>query len=261
MSFQKDPPVSAEVLKQWQDELDELFPKSEDTSHLKLVWVAGDDWDVLDDGELVWQGVERWYVYEMLPKQFTDPDILFELEHMPEPIVRYDSVMKSVARGDRAVTRLQWRLFKETGMFGKPFWVIQGDRGGHQRFFTTFESQQLILLGLPHNPPLPGTLPYAPYDHRVRAKLLKHDRLRKIGGQLMLLKETQKEKYKRLQKDIETQFRKDIIKFVCDQIGPEEGKDIKRGIRDDAPIQETDYEKLWEQAEANYVETGHFTAY
>jgi hypothetical protein len=258
--IQQDPPVSKEVLKQWQDELNELFPVSDDTSYLRLVWVPGDDWEIMDEGKLVHQGIERWYVYEMLPRQFTDPNILYELEQMPEPVVRYDSVMKSVAREDRAVNRVQYRLFKETGLFGRPFWVIQGDNGGHQRFFTTFESQQLILLGLPHNPPLPGTLPYAPYDHRVRAKLLKHDRLRKVGDRLMMLKESQKDKYKSLEKDLMKQFRKDIIAFVCDQITPEDGRDIKRGIRDDAPIQETDYEKLWEEAEENYVERGHFAA-
>lgn len=258
--IQQSPPVSPEVLKQWQDKLDELFPVSDHTSHLRVVWVAGDDWEVLVDGKPVHQAVERWYVYEMLPKQFTDPDILYELEEMPEPVVRYDSVMRSVARENRAVTRLQWRLHKETGLYGKPYWVVQGSDGGHQRFFTTFETQQLILLGLPHNPPIPGTLPYAPFDQRVIDRVLKHDKLRKIGERLMLLKETQKEKYKALQRDIEAQFRKDIIAFVCDQITPEDGRDIKRGIRDIAPVQETDYEKLWAEAEQRYVETGHFAA-
>ncbi len=256
--IQQEIPVPRDVLTRWQKELNELFPVSEDTSHLRLVWVPGDDWEVLDEGKLVHQGIERWYVYEMIPKQFTDPNILYELEEMPEPVVRYDSVMKDVAREDRAVTRLQWRLHKETGLFGKPFWVIQGDNGGHQRFFTTFESQQLILLGLPHNPPLPGTLPYAPYDHRVREKLLKHDRLRRVGDRLMQLKESQKEKYKTLEKDLKKQFRKDIIAFVCDQITLEEGKEIKKGIRDTAPIVETDYERLWAESEERYVETGHF---
>jgi hypothetical protein len=258
--IQREPPVPKETLAEWQKKLDELFPRSEFSSHLQLVWVAGDDWEVMDEGKPVHQGVERFCLYEMLPKQFTDPNILYELEEMPRPVVRYDSVMKSVAREDRSVTRLQWDLYRETGLFGRAYWYIQGDNGGHQRAFTTFESQQLILLGLPHNPPLPGTLPYAPFDQRVINKILKHDRLRKVGERLMLLKETQKEKYKSLEKDMMKQFRKDIIAFVCDQITPEDGRDIKRGIRDSAVVQDTDYEKLWEAAEENYVEHGHFSA-
>lgn len=258
--IQMVPPVDHSTLAEWQRKLDELFPKSEHTTHLKLVWVAGDDWEILDEGNLVDQRIERFYVYEMFPKSHTDPDILFELEEMPCPVVRYDSVLKEVTRENRAVTRLQWRLYRETGYFGKPFWVIQGDKGGHQRFFTTFEKQQLYLLGLPTEPPLPGTLPYAPFDQRVIDKLLYHDRLRQIGGMLFVERETQKEKYKALHAENEKKFRSDIIKFVSDQVTIEDGRDVKRAIRDTAPIVDTDYQRLWEESEQRYVETGRFRA-
>jgi hypothetical protein len=166
--------------------------------------------------------------------------------------------MKCVTKEDRAVTRLQWDLFKETQCYAKPYWVIQGDKGGHQRFMTTFESQQMQLMGLPMNPPIPGTLPYAPFDQRVKTKILKHDKLRQIGERLALLKETQKARYKSLQADLEKKFRQDIVDFVSDQITIDEGRDVKRAIRDTAPIEETDYEKLWEEGTERFVESGTF---
>lgn len=254
--LQTVPPVSKEVLKEWQAELDKYFPPNPNTTHLKIVWVSGDDWETMVDGKLVWQGVERFYVFEMLPEEFIDSYTLQELKHMPRPIVRYDSVLKEVTNGNRMVTRLQWDLFQETGHFGRAYWVIQGSNGGHQRFFSTFEKQQLELLGLPTDPPLPGTLPYAPFDKRVLNKLLEHDKLRAIGGQLMALRETQKEKYKLYQKDMERKFRERIVAFIAEQVDPETARDIKRGIRDDSPIIDRDFYALEEQATESFIETG-----
>lgn len=254
--LQKDPPVSKEVLKEWQDTLDKYFPPNPNTTHLKIVWVPGDDWEVETSEGLVWQGVERFYLFEMLPEEFIDWYTLAELKDMPRPIVRYDSVLKEVTNGNRMVTRLQWDLYQETRHYAKPFWVIQGDNGGHQRFFTTFEKQQLELLGLPTDPPLPGTLPYAPFDKRVLNKVLEHDKLRQIGDQLMMLRETQKEKYKRHQADMEKKFRERIVAFVAEQVDPETARDIKRGIRDDAPIIDKDFYALEEQATERFIETG-----
>lgn len=224
---------------------------------MKLVWVAGDDWEI--DG--VWQGIERFYIYEMIPQQYVNDDILFELRDMPRPVVRYDEVMKSLTGDDRIVTRLQWDLYKETQCYGKPYWCIQGDKGGHQRFFSTLEKQFLELQSLPTNPPLPGTLPYAPFDKRVTEKLVQHDRLRKIGGKLYEMKQSQKDAYKQLHKNEEQQLRQAIVDFLRDQIDLETGKEVKKAIRDTAIIQDTvDYARLCDEAEERFVTTGRVVA-
>jgi hypothetical protein len=61
-----------------------------------------------------------------------------------------------------------------------------------------------------------------------------------------------------LQADLEKKFRQDIVDFVSDQITIDEGRDVKRAIRDTAPIEETDYEKLWEEGTERFVESGTF---
>lgn len=255
--IQTQPPVDAKTLAGWQSQLDELFPHSEHTTWMKLVWVAGDDWEI--DG--VHQGIERFYIFEMIPQQYVDPDMLFELRDMPRPVVRYDAVMKTLTGDDRFVTRLQWDLFKETGCLGKPFWILQGSNGGHQRWFTTLEKQFLELQSLPTSPPLPGTLPYAPFDKRVVDKLVQHDRLRKIGNKLYAQKRSQKEAYKQLHANEEQQLRQAIVDFLKDQITTEEGKEVKKAIRDTAIIQDTvDYEQLCEEAEERFITSGRVVA-
>lgn len=257
MALQLSPPVSPDVLAGWQKQLDELFPPSGHTSWMKLVWVAGDDWEV--DG--VHQGIERFYIYEMIPEEYTSPDILYELRDMPRPVIRYDPVFKDVVGDDRYVTRLQWDLYRETKCYGRPYWVIQGESGGHQRFFSTLEKQFLELQGLPTDPPLPGTLPYAPFDKRVTDMLLKHDRLRKIGGRLYELKSSQKDAYEALHRSEEERLRQSIVDFLKDQITLEEGKEVKRAIRDTAVIQDAvDYERLCDEAEERFVTTGRVAA-
>lgn len=251
--IQTQPPVSKEVLADWQRQLDELFPPSEVTSHLKIVWVSGDDWEVGG----TWQGVERFYLYEMTPEAFTDPNILFELRDMPRPVVRYDTVMKDVVCDDRYVTRMQWDLYHETKCWGRPFWVIQGEKGGHKRFLTPLEKQWLTLASLPTEPPWPGTLPYAPFDQRVIRQVVHHDKLRQVGERLMVEKQSQKDKYKALHKQDEENLRRAIVDFLRDTITIDEGKEVKRAIRDTAVIQDAvDYEKLCDEAEQRFIESG-----
>ncbi len=254
MGLQVEPPVDRKRIKKWQAELDELFPPSDFASHLKIVWVSGDDWYVDD----VWQGVERFYLFEMVPERFVDDYLINEVKHMPRPVVRYDTVMKTVSRTDCFCTRLQWDLYQETGFYPKPYWVIQGDRGGHQRWFTQLEKQWLTLQSLPIDPPLPGMLPYAPFDKRVIEKVLRHDKLRQIGNRLMAMRGSQLEQYKTLQKDLEQKFREEIVGFLKDQIGAEEGADVVKDLRarDNAPLVDTDYGRLLDTAEQNFIEHG-----
>jgi len=61
------------------------------------------------------------------------------------------------------------------GYHAAPFWVIQGQQGGHKLRYTTDEAQVAEELGLAKAPPEPGALPYAEWDRRVRANLIAYD--------------------------------------------------------------------------------------
>jgi hypothetical protein len=43
--------------------------------------------------------------------------------------------------------RNQWAIYKETGRYAQPFFVIQGDRGGHKRNYTEIEAKISIFYG------------------------------------------------------------------------------------------------------------------
>jgi hypothetical protein len=93
----------------------------------------------------------------------------------------YDPILKEfVHLRERECTLQQWRLWREHGVYGIPWWVIQGEHGGHKRWFNQGEKKALRYAKLPDEPPVPGSLPYAPFDGRVLDRVLQYDRLRRL---------------------------------------------------------------------------------
>jgi hypothetical protein len=169
-----DPPVSD--VSRWQEELDRLAPRNNELSWLKIVWVPGDPWVL----EGIDQRVNRWFIYQMFPMKRI-PDTVLPSLLGPHPRKRgyYDKYLRAfVPDPDCTVDRIQWELFDETGCYGRPYWVVQGSRGGHKRRFDRQESVVSRMNGGPKDPPLPGDLPYAPVDQRVIDKLYAMDLVR-----------------------------------------------------------------------------------
>lgn len=156
----------------WQAELNSLFRPNREVSHLHLVWEPGLEWDQLG----------RWVLYQMLPPGRIPLLVLPYLEGPdPRSFTKYDPVSKQVVRkrGAPLISRQQWLLYRETGYYGMPFWVVQGDKGGHKIKFTKPEKMVARLKGHPTgNPPGMGELPYAPMDNRVIDKLVPLDEMR-----------------------------------------------------------------------------------
>jgi hypothetical protein len=75
------------------------------------------------------------------------------------------------------MTRWAWDIHIKTGAYPQPFWVVQGSDGGHKWSFTEEESRVAGMNGFPDEPPEPGSLPYAPLDKRVLAKIAVYDQL------------------------------------------------------------------------------------
>lgn len=161
---------------EWQEELETVAPKRGDLSYLKLEWEPGEEWDP----------VQRWVIYQMIPVGGNAGDDLFKpMLEGPNPRLfgYYDQVRKKWVRrkGAPMISLHQWKLYKETGRLGQPYWVIQGDRGGHRYDFT--KTEKMIISRKTGqrevDAPLMGSLPYAPFDNRVLNKISNLDRLRR----------------------------------------------------------------------------------
>lgn len=147
-------------LARWQAECTELFGVAND--HVSWCWL---DW--YDD-----QGVNRLVVYQMVPRGKISAVIL---DALTGPELDWDA--EGRAKG-AILTRAQWALWKRFGAYAIPYWILQGHAGGHRRRFSATEQRLLRARRQPETPPIAGDLPYAPWDERVKAKLLALDKIR-----------------------------------------------------------------------------------
>lgn len=145
------------------DALRRLTPRSDCLSWLHPVWESGDWWESDDSG----LGVHRWFLYQMVPKDYI-PEFIREYLEGPDPRTQgyYDSQLGRFVSSAQPVSRRQWLLYREYECYGRPYWVVQGERGGHRYQLDPIEKQVVEMHG-GTDVPNPGALPYAPLDLRV----------------------------------------------------------------------------------------------
>lgn len=247
-------PVMRTVPRDWQTQLAELWPRSEQTSWPRLRWEPG----------YPWEPVERWIIDEMIPADAVIPDVLEQLQRATPPQGHWDAALDEYIRQDDSIiTTTAWKLFRETGCWARPFWVIQGKHGGHKRWFSESEKKLLRYAGLPSDPPAPGDLPYAPFDTRVLKQLAQHDLLRDLNGKVRAHLGKKKiltlAGYRRQEDENARDFRKMLLGWLSSQL-PEQGAELTRAMQTlDAPRRDLDVkllEEASEQAEQTFVETG-----
>lgn len=194
-----------EVPPEWTQDLNRLNPGGEHVSRLVLAWLPGK----------TYEPIQRWGVYEVVPQEH----VLWLLRQEQDPFTgkpNTDSVLwhlwsdlkgqdpatwgewkpddlvpgKRRWHSDSLVSHTQWVLHRQTGGLPLLVWVIQGTRGGHMWQLGQSELGWLQSFGLSPQQletiaeaiPLPGSLPYAPYDQRVFQALAVRDKLRKWAG-------------------------------------------------------------------------------
>jgi hypothetical protein len=144
-----------DVPESWQRQLAELAPRVQSLSWLKIVWIAGTP----DDP------IQRFVIFQMTQRDKIPATVLDMLTGPPPGKDHRIDLMRE-----------QWDLFRETGCYGQPFWIIQGKHGGHKRHFNRIEQMTMKMHGRPQYPPVAGSLPYAPFDQRVIEKIAPLDR-------------------------------------------------------------------------------------
>lgn len=148
---------------EWQAALDRLFPRNDRISWLSIGWYAADE--VLVGQRIKVDPVQRWVIWQMTPAAAVPTVVRHYLEG-PPPHPKKNPI---------PLCREQWDLFRATGCYAQAYWIVQGDHGGHKRRFTDIEAKVLRVARKPDRPPVPGALPYAPFDQRVLDKLLQLD--------------------------------------------------------------------------------------
>jgi hypothetical protein len=259
---------------EWTRRLRDISPVSDILGWLELVWEPGDPWIPS----------ERWTLYEMLhPTLVDDPMELMELYgphprsegHICTAIPTHDWPVKppgsyqpclcrrkteSWRRGPcTIVTLTQWKLFRRTGYVGRPFWVIQGSNGGHKHSFTHEEEMFLEQAGLLTKAPGVGVLDHAPFDERVVRQITAFNRLWAMSNSIEEFKNTMGPGYERYRKTVDTELRKQLVKHLSEQMKePTELflRAMKKGQLDNKPRTEIDYDRLAEENEKHFVETG-----
>lgn len=183
---------------EWAAALARLAPRNEHTLWWHLAWVAGDVFDSAvreTENPLRPKGaIERWVIYKMYPRDLIPladiivPDLLGP---NPRNRGRYDWQQKRYHPDPRCnIDMLQWRIFRETGHFGRPYFVLQGAGGGHKRKWSRVESIMAGMKGLPGSPPEIGSLPYAEPDRRTWDALADIPRQAELEDRLLeMLKE------------------------------------------------------------------------
>lgn len=207
-------------LKRWEEDLARISPKDGVQPWLQLVWMAGDTWDP----------VQRWVIYEMMPMLDWLPEYLREALDGPSPRDPKNGRWVHDIKGKRwestsPVSLLQWRLYHEHKAYPVLFWIIQGEKGGNKWLFTPGESKILRMRGLPHVPPYPGELEYAPFDNRVTAQLDRYLSLKRRDQELLIQRRSPNVKsaillLNRRRSEAEETWRTKLSDWLADQVAP-----------------------------------------
>lgn len=156
----------------WVATLRSMRPMTDEQAGLVIAWEPGDKWEP----------IQRWFVYEVLPKRAIPAAVLAQLEgphprstghgcfgkneyglHCLCPIPK----MRWVDGPAPGITRQAWLLYRKYGGWARPLWVVQGRSGGHKYRYTQWESRLCKAAGVRPEPPVAGNLPYAEPDGRT----------------------------------------------------------------------------------------------
>lgn len=198
---------------------------------------------------------ERLVLYENVPIRYVDDNTLIEDLAGPDP--------STEAGKDVLVSSYQQEMFRKHRVHARPCWIIQGERGGNKVEFSDSDRELCRAYGLPTEPPKPGSLPYAPFDERVVRQILAMSKLTRFKNDIGAFKirygtvEGQKQEYKKAMEAARLEY----IKYLNEQFAEPAEHFIAaaaKGEMDNHKRVEDDFQKLDEQADAKYYETGRF---
>lgn len=151
----------------WQEQLDRITPPGRFANKARAViwWEPGD----------TWEPVQRWIIYQLLPEKAIPPYILAELRGKhPRSSGRYSEEIGAWVDGPApSISKTAWELYQKFGGWAQPYWVLQGENGGHRYKLFPWEQVLLHLTTGRKDVAKPGDLPYCEPDNRTWDALYK----------------------------------------------------------------------------------------
>lgn len=242
----------------WQEELDRLFPPREGVGGLHIYWEPGYGWHrnpFIDRSHSM--PVERWIIGRVMPRHFVPPYLDRRWFEGPDPagLGYWDRKEDRWVSLSPPITRKQWAYWQEHQAVIQPYWVLQGDKGGHQYRLNRHESMVSRMHGGPRDTPAPGELPYAEPDRRTFGMLALRDRVRMNVATLGFI-EANAERLKREERALAAEARKQVWNFLSQQFGEVASMVASKSFEDyiDAPhgisqsaVRHPDYDRIEEE--------------
>jgi len=145
----------------WQEELDRITPASNaENKQRGIIW-----WEPGD----TWEPIQRWVIYRMWPKRAIPKHVLKELQG-PHPRSKgnYSERLGCWVNGCAPnITKTAWEIYQKFGGWAQPYWVLQGENGGHRYSLFPWERVLLHLATGRKDVAAPGDLPYCEPDQRT----------------------------------------------------------------------------------------------
>jgi hypothetical protein len=191
---------------EWEVSLREVSPISQTMSWLAFRWADG----------IPGEPIERWMLYECIPQM--SAEWRFYLGGTP-----WWELPTSQQPGRRQlVSTYQWAMYRKHRVWARPFWCLQGTDGGTPCAYSELEQKLLRLVEQPTDPPLYGSLPYAPWDARVEARVRERDALWKLGHAITRFTEQGvAEHLKAMTAEAERQFRIKFLAWIAERFAPQ----------------------------------------
>jgi hypothetical protein len=226
-----------EVPSEWTASLDSAFPPNDRVSWLRLAWQPF---------------IGRWVIYQMVPRPATSP---FFLDPPPQHRV-HGTVRERPAICLDALSVPQRKLYDATGCVGLPFWVIEGERGGHKWFWDEVESSVSQMHGGPASPPVPGSQQYAEFDQRVLNRIAALDQLGKYKDCLAFW-ERKPDQMDAEDQAAQREMREEMWKWLSTQVDEvvEENRSDVMALASELPRNPGGPEPDWERIEEDFIMT------
>lgn len=163
----------------WEERLRAINPKTELHSWLLFYW---------------YRLKERWVLYDCVPRSLITPEQqlrpgffgrdFFRAVDGPPP----RELMRSQI--NPYISDAQHEMHRLHRVYACPFWVLEGDQGGHQVAFTPDQREHLVSIGANDQPPKIGSLPACGFDGPVLKQLQRLNRLYSLNGNLERLRKS-----------------------------------------------------------------------
>lgn len=165
---------------EWMARLREISPVTELHSWLLPYW---------------YRAGERWVLYDCAPRACLPDDDTLIAPGMSgkELFERLNGLPPREREGwdwCPYVSDVQHEMYRVHQVYARPYWVLQGESGGHQVAFTPWQQNVCIAKHVDPKPPAIGSLPPCPFDERVVRQLQRLNRIHQMDGSLERMRAT-----------------------------------------------------------------------